>query len=142
MASLLPPLEIAERVLSPDIGNGEYDAARPLFRVRGEFTYGPLPDGWFMRAACLRGKAFLVGYLLWSLYGRKKKRTATLTLPPELLRKWGVSSKSQTLAISELEGAGLIKVQRRRGYLLTVTIVDPDNIVAAVARKEKRVPIN
>ena len=86
------------------------------------FIKGPLPLPWFQRAAALPGKALHVALAIWYVRGLCRadtfplKRSATATL--------GVSADATYDALSNLEAAGLVRVQRHRGRSPVVTVLD------------------
>lgn len=97
-------------------GTGNHETRAPVEK----FIKGPIPLEWITRANALPGKAGAVGLALWFLVGVQKSRTIKLT--GEVTRIAGCNRKTVYHALSALEGAGLVVVQRRRGARPTVSI--------------------
>jgi DNA-binding transcriptional ArsR family regulator len=108
----------ADRVGVDGVQRGPRDAETQ--RRRGRFLKGPVPWEWIVRASELPGKALIVGLSLWRLSGAIGK--ATVTLGNNELEPFGIDRAAKSRALTALEGAGLIMVERRRGRLPIVTI--------------------
>ena len=60
---------------------------------------------------------------LWLVHRARKTRTTTVTLPNCALAKFGVSRRVKSLALRQLEEAGLISVERRPQKTPVVTLL-------------------
>jgi hypothetical protein len=84
------------------------------------FLRGPVPLWWLVRAAALPGKALAVGIALWY---RKGVTDRDVVRPSwKLWDRFGVGRHAAYRALSNLEAAGLIAVERQVGKNPTVTI--------------------
>lgn len=118
----------AAKQLAPDVGpvtrlaynpsTGSHETRAPVEK----FIKGPIPLDWTIRANSLPGKAGAVGLALWFLVGVQKNRTIKLT--GEVERAAACNRKAVYQALSALEGAGLVAVERRRGARAVVMILD------------------
>jgi DNA-binding transcriptional ArsR family regulator len=88
-----------------------------------KFLKGPNPWRWIIMSARLPGKALHVGIALFFLGGVTRSRTVKPS--NVLLRALGVTRFSKSRALEELEGAGLVSIDRRLGRNPVVTILDP-----------------
>ncbi len=81
-----------------------------------------VPIEWFEQAtrATATPKAFVV---VWLLYRAWKMSSRTVVLSNGQLEAHGINRKTKYRALQELETAGLIKVGRRRGRGVTVTML-------------------
>lgn len=86
-----------------------------------KFIKGPIPLGWITRANALPGKAGSVGLALWFLVGVKSSRTIKLTGEVEQIA--ACDRKALYPALTALETAGLITVERRPGARAVVAIL-------------------
>jgi|SRR5690348_4001211 hypothetical protein len=86
------------------------------------FLKGPIPWQWIIRASQLPGKALLVGLCLWRLKGAMNKDTITLSNAE--LEPFRVDRAAKSRAISALEKAGLITVERSRGRWPVITLLE------------------
>lgn len=80
-----------------------------------------IPFAWLHNANRLPGRATSVGVSLWFLSGVKKSPTFKLTA--EAVDLAGSSRKALYAALSALQGAGLIAVERKPGARPVVTII-------------------
>ena len=108
----------ADRVKVDRVRGGPREAKTE--RSRGRFLKGPVPWGWVIRASELPGKALIVGLCLWRLSGAMGK--GTVTLGNSELEPFGIDRAAKSRALTALEDAGLIMVERKRGRLPIVTI--------------------
>ena len=95
-----------------------------LFTIRqGErFLKGPVPLPWLEAAARLPGKSLHAGIAVWYAAGLNRSRTVTLSNISSL--RFGLDRNAKYRALSWLEGAGLITVERKIGRAPVITIVD------------------
>jgi hypothetical protein len=91
-------------------------------RARHQFIMGPLPLLWFERASALPGKALHVALGLWRMKGLC--RSKTFPFKRSAAAKLSVSPDATYDALTNLEGAGLIRVARHRGRSSVVTVLD------------------
>lgn len=96
--------------------------ARPK---RGEhFLKGPVPLRWLQTAARLPGKSLHAGVALWYVAGLT--RSPCVPLSNIAGDKFGLDRNAKYRALAWLEGAGLVKVERKLGRAPVVTIVVPE----------------
>jgi hypothetical protein len=89
-----------------------------------EFLRGPIPLVWLSRACRLSPKALAVGLALWFKAGMSKN-SPEVVASPGLLKRFGVMARrTQYQALSNLERAGLVAVDRGRGRCPRVTILE------------------
>jgi hypothetical protein len=106
----------------PEItGEHEIDVGlrrRPLLEP---FLMGPILLGELAPIAQMPGKALAV----WLLIRHRSdlSRGDWITLPRTLLEKWGIRKDAKAEALRRLEDAGLIRVERPKGYMLKVKLM-------------------
>ena len=89
-------------------------------RIAGRFLKKTPLDP-LQRAAQLPGRAL---HLYLAIRHRcDLRRAKTTTLPSAYLRTWSLDKYAKRRALAELEGAGLIAVDRRPGRTAVVTLV-------------------
>ena len=93
-------------------------------RSRQKFIKGPIPLGWITKAAGMEGKTLHVGMTLWFLSGLKRSRKVALS--QSKLKLFGVSRQTSYRALSRLESAGLVSVERHQGRSPIVIILLTD----------------
>lgn len=86
----------------------------------GEFL-GPIPLDWLAAASQLPGKSLHVGLVLWHL--RHLRRQWTVQWEPSKAAVLGINRFTAYRALSRLEEAGLVKLERHVGRCPVVTIV-------------------
>jgi hypothetical protein len=95
------------------------------------FLKGPIPGAWLSRIfampAWTSGRALRVGLALWYRVGVKMSRTVKPTW--ETWRLFGISPDAARRGLADLEGVGLVVVDRRPGCCPVVTILDVNAIV-------------
>jgi hypothetical protein len=101
---------------------GERARKRAQLKRGEKFLKGPVPWTWLSRAGQLPGKALHVGIALWHLAGLN--RSGRLALSGSLLRQMGVKRVASYRALTALEQAGLVSVERCVGRQPIVTIRD------------------
>lgn len=120
----MDPVELEKMKLPGDATGLRSKRQRaPRHRPGERFLLGPIPMVWLERAACCPGKALAVGMAIWHLSGLKKG-AATLKLSGDVLADSCVSRKAVYQGLRRLEEAGLVKVDRHRGRLPVVTILE------------------
>ena len=114
---------VVERKLNWDRASGAFilEAEPEPGRKPPGFIKGPLPLPWMQAAARLPGRTLQVALALWYLAGLKKVNTVRLTTKP--LADMGVSRDAKYDALSRLEAAGLVSVQRQPGQAPLVTLL-------------------
>ncbi len=98
-------------------------SGKGLGRRREPFIKGPIPLSWLLAAADLAGAASMVGTILWYLGGLKRSMTFKIgiqDIAARLNRSWITVQR----AISALERANLIKIERSPGRKNIVTILE------------------
>ena len=105
------PAQISEFAPLPAVAHGEtYLGAR-------------IPMRWLHAAGQLRGKALLLGVLLWH-WATMSRRGAAVRVRPSAARAAGLSRNTMYRQLESLEEAGLILVTRRPGRAAEVVILD------------------
>jgi hypothetical protein len=84
-------------------------------RTAGRFIKGPLPLSLILAAVALPGKAPVV-FLLLTHFRVGASGTAWVTIPSLLWKETGLGREAKRRAIKDLETAGLIQVERRKGF--------------------------
>jgi hypothetical protein len=80
--------------------------------------------GWIERAAALSGRAWHLGCALWFQAAVSRPRSARVQVPPKTRRRFGLRTRpTYYRALRALEGAGLVRVEYRRGRPPAVTIL-------------------
>lgn len=96
--------------------------SRPPRHVGGErFLKGPVPLSWLEAAARLPGKSLHAGIALWFAAGIL--RSANVPLSNVSGHRFGCDRNAKYRALAWLEGAGLVKVERKLGRAPVVTIL-------------------
>ena len=88
----------------------------------GQFLRGPVPLTWLAGAGAMPGKALAIGVFLWWRAGIEKRRSG-LQLNCRRLERFGVSRQACSRALSALERAGLVTVDRQSGKCPRVSII-------------------
>ena len=94
----------------------------PRHRIGEAFLKGPVPLVWLEAAAQLPGKSLHAGVALWYAAGLTKSASVQLSNISGL--RFGLDRNAKYRALGWLEGAGLIKVERKLGRAPVVTILD------------------
>jgi hypothetical protein len=106
------------------VEDGETLRGRPQTKTRhcrSRFLKGPIPWAWIVRASALPGKALIVGLCLWRLRGAVGNETVTLGNAE--LEPFGIDRAAKSRALTALEDARLIAVERKCGRLPIVTLL-------------------
>ena len=90
--------------------------------ISDRFLKGPIPWNWIIRASQLPGNALAVGLCLWRLKGATKR--TDIVLSNSEVEPFGLDRSAKSRALTELERAGLIKLQRKPGRWATVTLLE------------------
>jgi DNA-binding MarR family transcriptional regulator len=86
-----------------------------------KFLKGPVPWNWIEKAAHLPGRSLAVGLCIWRLIGAT--RSNTIKLSNRECDVLGVTRHSKSRALKQLESAGLVEVQHRRGRFPRIKII-------------------
>lgn len=106
-----------------DVNAGAFGPPRSgAERAMHQFIKGPLPLLWFQKASALPGKALHVALSLWWVKGLC--RAATFPFKRKAAATLGISRDATYDALTKLEAAGLIRVDRHRGRSPVVTILE------------------
>lgn len=124
----IPPISVGRRSGGVEAVPASGVCGRPGW-VYGEFIRGPLPLAWWGRVCRLPGgKTLAVALAIWFLAGLRG-RTHDLKLTSAVLKRFGVEDRSaKSRALEALEGAGLIRVERRPGRNPLVTILEIEGV--------------
>ncbi len=88
------------------------------------FIRGPIPLGWFVRAANIpRRNALVVGLALWYLAGMRSDHTG-LVLCVKRCEPFGLGRKAVERGLRDLEGVGLVRIDRSVGKCPRVELLD------------------
>lgn len=98
----------------------------PRHKSGDRFLKGPIPLVWLEAAARLPGKSLHAGVALW--YAAGLTRSASVPLSNVAGDRFGLDRNAKYRALAWLEGAGLVRVERKLGRAPVVTLVavDPD----------------
>ena len=106
----------------PEItGEHEVDNGLRPKPLREKFIKGPLVLAELLPVAWMPGKALA----LWLLIRHRSdlNRGDWFTLPVTLLKEWRISEDARTDALRRLEQAGLIQIERPKGFMLKVKLI-------------------
>ena len=96
----------------------------PRHKSCDRFLKGPIPLDWLEAAAGLPGKSLHAGVALW--YAAGLTRSASVPLSNIAGVRFGLDRNAKYRALEWLEGAGLIRVERKLGRAPVVTILLPE----------------
>ena len=98
----------------------------PRHKAGEHFLKGPIPVSWLSRAGSLSSRAVHVAMVLWYLAGL----TGSCTVKPThaTWKLLGLSHDKGLRGLVELDGIGLVAVDRHPGRCPIVTILEPDRI--------------
>jgi hypothetical protein len=91
-------------------------------KPHGRHLKGPIPWDWVVQAAMLPGKALVVGLCLWRISGATKSKTVVLA--NRELEPFAIGRSTKARALAALEGAGLIRTERRPGRWSEIILLD------------------
>jgi len=97
--------------------------ARSQQRQQAEFLRGPIPLSWLATAATLGKLALSAGVLVWFRAGCARTKTA-LTVSQNQYKRFGLGDDTFNRALSRLESAGLVTIDRQKGKKSRVTLVE------------------
>jgi len=85
------------------------------------FIRGPIPIDWLSKAAELPGKTLNVALAIWWLNGMTQSESFKLTR--KSLSLLCIKRDAASISLKRLEGAGLVKIQRKVGQRPTISII-------------------
>ena len=98
---------------------------RKASRMSAMFFAGPVNWSWLAKAGGLPGKAFQVAVAL--RHQGKLEKQNKISFGNTFLKQMNINRDAKRRALAELEGAGLISVQRETGKNPVVTIIEQRN---------------
>ena len=90
------------------------------------FLRGPVPMDWLSKAAELPGKTLNVALAIWWLQGMTQSESFKLTRKSLIL--FNIKRNAASISLKRLEGAGLIKIQKKIGQRPVISIIDLQDI--------------
>lgn len=90
------------------------------------FLRGPVPMDWLSKAAELPGKTLNVALAIWWLQGMTQNESFKLTR--KSLSLFNIKRDAASISLNRLEGAGLIKIQRKVGQRPIISIIHLQDI--------------
>jgi hypothetical protein len=91
------------------------------------FIRGPIPLDWIKRAAIIpRRNALIVGVVLWWLAGMSDEKVG-LVLSAKRCKPFGLGGKAVARGLRDLEIAGLVRVNRKKGSSARVDLLQCDS---------------
>ena len=90
------------------------------------FLRGPVPMDWLSRAAELPGKTLNVALAIWWLKGMTQSESFKLNR--KSLSLFNIKRDAASISLKRLEGAGLIKIQKKVGQRPVISIIDLQDI--------------
>ncbi len=112
----------SERRLQLDIDTGKL-VPIPKKKL---FLRGPVPMDWLSKAAELPGKTLNVALAIWWLQGMTQSESFKLTRKSLILIN--IKRNAASISLKHLEGAGLIKIQKKIGQRPVISIIDLQDI--------------
>lgn len=91
-------------------------------KIQGHFIKGPISLAWLQQAQSLSFNALRTGLLLWYKSGLLNDKV--IKTGSKLWQTFSMTRQSAYLGIAQLEKVGLVKVSRRPGCSLVVTVLD------------------
>ena len=107
----------SERRLQLDIDTGKL-VPIPKKKL---FLRGPVPMDWLSKAAELPGKTLNVALAIWWLQGMTQSESFKLTR--KSLSLFNIKRDAASISLKRLEGAGLIKIQKKVGQRPTILVI-------------------
>jgi hypothetical protein len=103
----------------PEItGEHEVDIGLRRRTLKESFLKGPVPLNELVPAARMPGKSLAVWLLI--RYRSDLNHANSATLPQSILKEWGIGKNARADALRRLEHAGMIEIERPKGYMLRV----------------------
>ena len=94
----------------------------PKHKAGERFVRGPIPYEWLRLALNIGNKTGNLALAIWFLVGVKGSNPILLT--PHVLKDFSISPRSARRILSQLETAGLIRMDRKRGRSPLITLLD------------------
>ena len=85
------------------------------------FLRGPVPMDWLSKAAELPGKTLNVALAIWWLQGMAQSESFKLNR--KSLSLFNIKRDAASISLKRLEGAGLIKIQKKVGQRPTILVI-------------------
>lgn len=120
----------SEKRLRLDFGTGKL-VSNPKKKL---FLRGPVPMDWLSQAAELPGKTLNVALAIWWLNGMTQSEYFKLTR--KSLSLLCIKRDAASISLKRLEGAGLIKVQRKVGQRPIISIVHLQDVKSNLSSNE------
>lgn len=120
----------SEKRLRLDFGTGKL-VSNPKKKL---FLRGPVPMDWLSQAAELPGKTLNVALAIWWLNGMTQSEYFKLTR--KSLNLLCIKRDAASISLKRLEGAGLIKVQRKVGQRPIISIVQLQDVKSNLSSNE------
>jgi len=120
----------SEKRLRLDFGTGKL-VSNPKKKL---FLRGPVPMDWLSQAAELPGKTLNVAIAIWWLNGMTQSESFKLTR--KSLSLLCIKRDAASISLKRLEGAGLIKVQRKVGQRPIISIVQLQDVKSNLSSNE------
>jgi hypothetical protein len=111
----------------------------PRHRLGEPFIKGPIPYGWVAKACSLPGQGFHVAMVYRYLVVRFQKPTRVG--PISVARSLGVSEATVRRGLSAAESAGVLRIERRAGCKLSISMPDAPEQVSSPMHKPLYGPI-
>jgi hypothetical protein len=92
-------------------------------KSKNKFLRGPIDWFWLTAAARLPGSALHIAVAIHFLNGFEQ--TGTVKLKPSVWRQLGLKRHTVYRAVDELEAAGLISAERKKGCSPMITLCQP-----------------
>ncbi len=128
------PFDPARLTPAPAAVPTGWEKRPPRHKPGEKFLKGPIPWRWVEAASRLPGKALAVGLVVWREAGCRGERTVPLNVSA-----LAVPRRTAQRGLTELERAGLVSVDRRRGRPPLVTLLDaPARVLPVRARNSSR----
>ena len=97
-----------------------------------QYVRGPLPLKWFQKASTISRTAAVVGMIIWRIayqkklwgYDSQRRTSGHIKVTTQNCMKWGVCGNSKNTALRQMEKAGLIRLDTKRGRSPIVQIID------------------
>ena len=102
----------------------ELKAAAPVKRTK-TLPYAKLPLAWAAKAAAATHTPRAMVWV-WLVHRARLTGNVAVAVPNGALAKYGISRKVKSLVLKQLEGAGLIMVERRPRKTPIVTLLLPE----------------
>lgn len=120
----------SEKRLRLDVATGKL-VSNPKKKL---FLRGPVPMDWLSQAAELPGKTLNVALAIWWINGMTQSESFKLTR--KSLSLLCIKRDAASTSLKRLEGAGLIKVQRKVGQRPVISILNLQDVNSNLSSNE------